>query len=122
FLFQHILHILKHLSSKHKLHFIPQTIFPQNQTFYNFYLYSSPHTHLHKTILQHLTQYSNTTHYTITFNPSNPLPPHPQNPYHINFTPNNPPKLYPTKFLINKYPLPKQLIIPFRHTPNHQAF
>ena len=41
FLLEDILDILKHVSSKHKVEFIPQRIFRENETLYNFYFYSS---------------------------------------------------------------------------------
>ena len=43
FLLEDILDILKHVSSKHKVEFIPQRIFRENETLYNFYFYSSGH-------------------------------------------------------------------------------
>ena len=36
FLLEDILDILKHVSSKHKVEFIPQRIFRENETLYNF--------------------------------------------------------------------------------------
>lgn len=52
FLLEDILDILKHVSSKHKVEFIPQRIFRENETLYNFYFYSSGDTHLDKTIFR----------------------------------------------------------------------
>ena len=119
---QHILDILKHVSSKHKVEFIPQRIFRENETLYNFYLYSSGDTHLDKTILEDLSQYSKTRDYTMTFNRCNPLAGDPENAYDINFTPKNAGKLYATKFLMNKYGVPKELIIGFGDSGNDEAF
>ena len=93
FLLEDILDILKHVSSKHKVEFIPQRIFRENETLYNFYLYSSGDTHLDKTILEDLSQYSKTRDYTMTFNRCNPLAGDPENAYDINFTPKNAGKL-----------------------------
>ena len=52
FLLEDILDILKHVSSKHKVAFIPQRTFRDNETLYNFYLYSSGDMHLDKTIFR----------------------------------------------------------------------
>lgn len=122
FLLEDILDILKHVSSKHKVAFIPQRTFRDNETLYNFYLYSSGDTHLDKTILEDLTQYSKTRDYTMTFNRCNPLAGDPENAYDINFTPRNAGKLYATKFLMNKYGVPKELIIGFGDSGNDEAF
>ena len=112
----------QHVSSKHKVEFIPQRIFRENETLYNFYLYSSGDTHLDKTILEDLSQYSKTRDYTMTFNRCNPLAGDPENAYDINFTPKNAGKLYATKFLMNKYGVPKELIIGFGDSGNDEAF
>ena len=122
FLLEDILDILKHVSSKHKVEFIPQRVFRENETLYNFYFYSSGDTHLDKTILEDLSQYSKKRDYTMTFNRCNPLAGDPENAYDINFTPKNAGKLYATKFLMNKYGVPKELIIGFGDSGNDEAF
>ena len=98
FLLEDILDILKHVSSKHKVEFIPQRIFRENETLYNFYFYSSGDTHLDKTILEDLSQYSKTRDYTMTFNRCNPLAGDPENAYDINFTPKMQVNYMPQKF------------------------
>ena len=86
FLLEDILDILKHVSSKHKVEFIPQRIFEKMKHCIIFISILRV-THLDKTILEDLSQYSKTRDYTMTFNRCNPLAGDPENAYDINFTP-----------------------------------
>ncbi|HGN7262175.1 HAD-IIB family hydrolase [Staphylococcus agnetis] len=122
FLLEDILDILNHISFKHKVEFIPQRDFHENETLYNFYLYSTGDTNLDKKILKDLIQYSKTRNYTMRFNRCNPLAGDPENAYDIDFTPKNAGKLYATKFLMRKYSISRNSIIGFGDSGNDEEF
>ncbi|QLK85755.1 HAD-IIB family hydrolase [Staphylococcus sp. 17KM0847] len=122
FLLEDVLDILNTVAVKHKVKFTPQREFRENETLYNFYFYSSGDINLDKTILEDLIQYSKIRNYTSRFNRCNPLAGDPENAYDIDFTPKNSGKLYATKFLMNKYSIPKKSIIGFGDSGNDEEF
>ncbi|BAS46924.1 HAD family hydrolase [Staphylococcus schleiferi] len=122
FLLEDILEILNTISLKHKVEFIPQRVFRESETLYNFYFYSTGNTELDVKILKNLIDYSKTKNYMPKFNRCNPLAGDPENAYDVDFTPKNAGKLYATKFLMKKYNISKKSIIGFGDSGNDEEF
>ncbi|MBF7025317.1 HAD-IIB family hydrolase [Staphylococcus kloosii] len=114
--------ILIKISNKYNVNFVPQRRFNEVETFYNFYFYSLGNLEKDRRILLNLIEYAHSLNYKASYNLCNPLAGDPPNAYDINFIPQKAGKLYATRFLMNKYSLPKNSVLGFGDSGNDEEF